>query len=50
MKSAIGCDPNAQEAKEELIRFIKEKNYGEVTDLEALTLSTRIRRSRSRRQ
>lgn len=32
MKIAIGCDPNAQEAKEELIRFIKEKNYGEVTD------------------
>ena len=32
MKSAIGCDPNAQSAKEELIEFIKSKNYGSVTD------------------
>ena len=50
MKIAIGCDPNAQEAKEELIRFIKEKNYGEVTDFGSTDQSTRIRRSRSRRQ
>ena len=32
MKIAIGCDPNAQAAKEELIKFIEAKGYGEVTD------------------
>ncbi len=32
MKIAIGCDPNAQEAKEELIAYIQQKGYGEVTD------------------
>ncbi len=32
MKIAIGCDPNAQEAKMELIKFIESKNLGEVTD------------------
>lgn len=32
MKIAIGCDPNAQAAKEEIIKYIKEKEYGEVTD------------------
>lgn len=32
MKIAIGCDPNAQEAKEEMIKFLEEKNYGEITD------------------
>lgn len=32
MKIAIGCDPNAQEAKMELIRYIEAKGYGEVTD------------------
>ena len=32
MKIAIGCDPNAQAAKEELIRYIEEKGYGKVTD------------------
>ena len=32
MKIAIGCDPNAQAAKEELIKYIKDKGYGEVTD------------------
>lgn len=32
MKIAIGCDPNAQAVKEELIRFIEKKGYGEVTD------------------
>ena len=32
MKIAIGCDPNAREAKEALIKFIKTKNLGEVTD------------------
>lgn len=32
MKIAIGCDPNAREAKEELIKYIKEKGYGEITD------------------
>lgn len=32
MKIAVGCDPNAQEAKEELIKFMEEKNYGEIKD------------------
>jgi ribose 5-phosphate isomerase B len=32
MKIAIGCDPNAQEAKEELVKFMEEKGYGEITD------------------
>ena len=33
MKIAIGCDPNAQAAKEEVIAYIAKKGYGEVTDL-----------------
>ncbi len=32
MKIAIGCDPNAQQAKEELIAYIKKADLGEVTD------------------
>ena len=32
MKIAIGCDPNARQAKEELIRYMNEKGYGEVAD------------------
>lgn len=32
MKIAIGCDPNAQEAKLELMKFIESKNLGELTD------------------
>lgn len=32
MKIAIGCDPNAQEAKEEIIKYIEAKGYGQVTD------------------
>lgn len=32
MKIAIGCDPNAREAKEHLIQYIEEQGYGEVTD------------------
>lgn len=32
MKIVIGCDPNAQAAKEELIKYITAKGYGEVTD------------------
>ena len=32
MKIAIGCDPNAQQAKEELMAFIAKENLGEVTD------------------
>ena len=31
-KIAIGCDPNAQQAKEELMKFIEAKGYGEMTD------------------
>ncbi len=30
MKIAIGCDPNAQQAKEELIKFLEDKGYGEI--------------------
>ena len=32
MKIAVGCDPNAKEAKEEIIKYIEAKGYGEVTD------------------
>ena len=32
MRIAVGCDPNAQEAKEEIIKYIEAKGYGEVTD------------------
>lgn len=32
MKIAVGCDPNAQDAKEKIIAFINKKGYGEVTD------------------
>lgn len=32
MKIAIGCDPNAQAVKEEIMKFIEAKGYGEVTD------------------
>ena len=32
MKIAIGCDPNAQGAKEEIMKYIKEKGYAEITD------------------
>ncbi len=32
MKIAIGCDPNAEEAKQQLIEFINAKGFGEVTD------------------
>jgi len=32
MKIAVGCDPNAQEAKMELIKFMEGREYGEITD------------------
>ena len=32
MKIAIGCDPNAQKEKEEVIAFIEKKGYGTVED------------------
>lgn len=32
MKIAIGCDPNAQSAKDELIKHIEDMGYAEVTD------------------
>ncbi len=32
MKIAIGCDPNAQDVKDDLIKFMEAKGYGEVTD------------------
>lgn len=31
-KIAIGCDPNAQAAKEEMIKFLEAKKLGEITD------------------
>lgn len=32
MKIAIGCDPNAKAAKDEIIKFIERQKLGEVTD------------------
>ena len=32
MKIAIGCDPNAQEAKEKIIQYIEDRSYGEISD------------------
>lgn len=32
MRIAIGCDPNARTAKEELMKFIKSKGLGELID------------------
>ena len=32
MKIAIGCDPNAQEAKEKIIHYIEDRGYGEISD------------------
>lgn len=32
MKIAIGCDPNAQMVKEEIIEYIEQKGYGQVED------------------
>ena len=32
MKIAIGCDPNAKAAKEELMKYLERKGYGEITD------------------
>lgn len=32
MKIAIGCDPNAQKEKEEIIAYIEKRGYGEVTE------------------
>lgn len=32
MKIAIGCDPNAQEAKQEMIQYLEKKGYGEIRD------------------
>ena len=32
MKIAIGCDPNAEEAKQKIIVHIEKKGYGEVID------------------
>lgn len=32
MKIAIGCDPNAENEKQALIKFIESNNLGEVTD------------------
>lgn len=32
MKIAIGCDPNAQKEKEDIIQYIEEKGYGKVVD------------------
>jgi len=32
MKIAVGCDPNAEQAKQEIMAFITKKGLGEVTD------------------
>ena len=32
MKIAIGCDPNAEKEKRDIIKYIQDKGYGEVTD------------------
>ena len=32
MKIAIGCDPNAEAEKQEIIKYIEKKGYGEVVD------------------
>ena len=32
MKIAIGCDPNAQQAKEELMQYLADRGYDNVTD------------------
>ena len=32
MKIAIGCDPNAEKAKNEIIDYIKQNNLGEIKD------------------
>ncbi len=32
MKIAIGCDPNAEKEKQDIIKYIQDKGYGEVTD------------------
>ena len=32
MKIAIGCDPNAQAAKEEMIKYLQGKGYTEIED------------------
>ena len=32
MKIAIGCDPNAEKEKQDIIKYIQDKDYGEVTD------------------
>ena len=32
MKIAIGCDPNAKAAKEELVAYLEKKGYEEITD------------------
>ncbi len=32
MKIAIGCDPNAEQAKQDIIKYIEKKGYGEITD------------------
>lgn len=32
MKIAIGCDPNAQQAKEEMIAYLEKQGYGQIKD------------------
>ncbi len=32
MKIAVGCDPNAQAAKEAIIKFIEQQGYGQIED------------------
>lgn len=32
MKIAIGCDPNAEQAKQDIIKYVEKKGYGEIID------------------
>lgn len=32
MKIAIGCDPNAEQEKQQMIAYLQKKGYGEITD------------------
>ena len=42
MKIAIGCDPNAQQAKEELIKFMEDRDMARSKISEAKIQSTLI--------
>ena len=45
MKIAIGCDPNAQAAKEALMAYMTKKGYGEITDFMQTSRFALVKRS-----